>query len=272
LVGPQEARLKEIPMFCQHCGTPVPDGASTCPRCSAAPGPTGSVAAAATGALRDTTRSAAAGVVKGAAGDALAALQTCARDPVGGLPHAYAELGEARALRAGVAFGVLSLACFLAGGYLFLPPFLRADLFEFLGFGGVMKCLLFGAVPFTCTAAGSAAVRKALGGQTGAGGLGGDAFTAGAALVPVSLAMLLAGMLGLANAEVVGLLAVFAGCTAILVLFSGYTRITKLSERAGTLAVPLVVVFAAWLAKVIAASVLSPSGGPADMPFPGFPY
>jgi preprotein translocase subunit SecB len=32
LVGPQEARLKEIPMFCQHCGTPVPDGASTCPR------------------------------------------------------------------------------------------------------------------------------------------------------------------------------------------------------------------------------------------------
>jgi hypothetical protein len=54
------------------------------------------------------------------------------------------------------------------------------------------------------------------------------------------------------------------------VLFSGYTRITKLSERAGALAVPIVVVLSAWLAKVIAASVLSPSG-PEEMPFV-FPY
>jgi hypothetical protein len=109
--------------------------------------------------------------MKATSRDALAALKLIALDPVGGLPAAFATGGEAKALRTGVAFGVVSLVCFLLGGYLLLPSFVRQDLFEFLGFGGVMKSLLFGIVPFACTAIGSLAVRKVLGGQ---GALGSD--------------------------------------------------------------------------------------------------
>lgn len=245
-------------MFCQKCGTVLADAAVACLSCNAPI--VRSATAPSSAAVADT--------VKAASRDALAAFKTFALDPVGGLPRAYELLGEAKALRAGVAFGLVSLVGFLLGGYLLLPPFMKEDLFEFLGFGGVMKSVLFGVVPFVCTVAGSLAVRKALGGQ---GALGGDCFVAGAALLPISTCMLLSGMLGLGNLEVIGILAVVAGCLAILMLFSGYTRITKLTERAGSIAVPIVVIVSTWLAKVISTSVLSGSGPSGDLPY-GFPY
>jgi len=241
-------------MFCQKCGTAVAGTLTACPSCNTP------LAALATGA--GTT--AVADTVKAASRDALGAFKQLAGNPVGALPAAYAALGDAKALRAGVAFGVVSLFSFLLGGYLLLPDFFKEDLFEVLGFGGVMKCLLFGAMPFLCTAAGSLGVRKALGGR---GALGADTFIAGAALLAPSLCMLLAGMLGAGNFEVIGILAVFAGCTAVLTLFSGYTRIAQLTERAATLAVPLVVILGAWLAKVVATSVLSGPGGSSNSPF-----
>ena len=239
-------------MFCQKCGTPLGGAIAACPSCNA---PIVGTAGPGAAPLADT--------VKATSRDALAAFKTFALNPVAGLPQAYQALGETKALRAGAAFGTVSLACFLLGGYLLLPEFMKQDLFEFLGFGGVMKCLLFAIVPFLCTAAGSVAVRKALGGQ---GGFGGDAFLSGAALLPASLCMLLSGFLGFGNIEVIGVLAVFAGCIGILTLFSGYTRITQLSERAGAFAVPVVVLLAVWLAKVIATSVVSGPGGSSEMP------
>jgi hypothetical protein len=244
-------------MFCQKCGTAIAATATACLSCN-------TPLAATLSAARP---SGAADTAKAAVRDAWSAFKVFAVDPVGGLPAAHAELGDARALRAGVAFGLVTLVCFLSGGYLLLPPFFREDLFELLGFGGVMKGLLFAAIPFLCTAAGSLAVRKALGGQ---GLPGSDCFIAGAALLPVSLCMVLSGILGLANFEAIAILTIFAGCTAVLMLFSGYTRISKLSERAGSLAVPIVVVLGAWLAKVIASSVL-PGPGASDVPY-GFPY
>jgi hypothetical protein len=241
-------------MFCQKCGTAVAGSLTACPSCNT---PLAAFASGAgSAAMADT--------VKATSRDALAAFKRLAGNPVGALPAVYESLGDAKALRAGVAFGVVSLVSFLLGGYLLLPDFFKEDLFEFLGFGGVMKCLLFGAVPFLCTAAGSVGVRKALGGR---GALGADCFIAGAALLAPSLCMLLAGMLGAGNFEVIGILTVFAGCTAVLTLFSGYTRIAQLSERAGTLAVPLVLLLGAWLAKVLATSVLSGPGGSDSSPF-----
>jgi hypothetical protein len=241
-------------MFCQKCGTAVAATVAVCPSCNTP------FAAFASGggsnAMADT--------VKATSRDALAAFKRLAGNPVGALPEVYASLGDAKALRAGVAFGVFSLLCFLLGGYMLLPEFFREDLFEVLGFGGVMKCLFFGAVPFLCTAVGSLAVRKVLGGR---GALGADCFIAGAALLAPSLCMLLSGMLGADNYQIVGALTVCAGCTAILTLFSGYTRIAQLTERVATLAVPLVVLLGVWLAKVLASSVLSGPGGSGDSPF-----
>ena len=231
-------------MFCQRCGTAIADSGLACPSCSA---PAAQTVHAATIADK----------VKATSKDALGAFRSFAVNPVAGLQPAYAALGDAKALRTGVAFGVVSVVCFLLGGYLMLPPFMREDLFRFLGFGGVMKCLLFAVVPFVCTVAGSAAVRKMLSSQ---GTLGGDCFTSGAALLPVSFCMLLAGILSLGNLEAIAALSVFAGCVCILMLFSGYTRISKLTERAGSIAVPSVVILGTWLAKIISTSVLTGSG------------
>lgn len=233
-------------MFCQKCGTAVAvvaGAATVCPSCHTpvATAPTGASSAAVADTMKATSR------------DALAAFKRFALDPVGGLAPACESLGEAKALRAGVAFGLVSVVCFLLGGYLLLPPFFKEDLFEFLGFGGVMKSLLFGVAPFLCTTVGGLAVRKVLGGQ---GTLGSDGFIAGAALLPISFCMLLSGLLGLGNYEVVAILTVFAGCSGVLMLFAGYTRISKLSDRGGVIAVPSVVLVTLWLFKVIANSVL----------------
>lgn len=226
-------------MFCQKCGTSMPETALACPGCNAPIARAG----AGTAAMADT--------VKAAYGNGLAALKGFAADPVGRLPATYAALGDDQARRIGLTYGVVSVLCFLLGGYLMFP--FKDGLFDFLGFGGVMKCILFGVIPFACVAAGSIATRKIFGGQ---GGTGGDLFIAGAALLPMSFAMVVNGLLGFENSGAIGAVSILAGCTAVLMLFSGYSRISKLTERATTLAIPIVVLLTIWLGKVIASSVL----------------
>jgi hypothetical protein len=189
--------------------------------------------------------------VKSASKDAFAAFKTLAANPVGALPRACEGLGDAKAMRSGVAFGIVSLLCFVMAGPIFLQMRL-SDVYEFLGFGGLMKLILFAAIPFIGTAFGSILARKVFGGQ---GSLGSDCFIAGASLLPASLCMLVSGILGVGNFEVIGILSVFASCLGILMLFTGYTRITKLSERAGSLVVPIVVLLTMWLAKITLSSV-----------------
>lgn len=250
-------------MFCQKCGNAVLETALACPSCSA---PMAVTAGARLGGAASSA--AVAATLKTTSKDAFTAFKTFAGNPVGGLQPAYDALGPAGALRTGLAFGVVSLLCFLLGGYLLLPPFFREDLFDVLGFGGVMKCLLFAVMPFLCATVGGLGLRKLLGGR---GSLGADAFIAGSALLPASLAMLLSGFVGFENQDLIGVLAVVAGCVGILMLFTGYTRVVKLSERMGALGVPAVVLFTLWLSKVLAASVL---GGPEiNMGYPSdFPY
>ena len=243
-------------MYCQSCGTANAETASACSSCGApfaqhrAPAPSAAVAST----VKDVSR------------DALAAFKSLAGDPVGALPRACEALGEAKALRSGIAFGIVSLVCFLVAGPM-LTSMRMSQFYDGLRFGGFLKVLLFAAIPFLCIAVGSMGVRKALGGQ---GSTGSDCFLAGAALLPTSLCMLASGMLGVGNLEVIGVLSIFAACLAILMLFTGYTRITKLSDRAASLAVPLVVLLTAWMGKAMLTSVMSSFIGPSGMGPGGF--
>ncbi len=239
-------------MFCQKCGHSMAESASACAHCNT---PFSTPAFAVTGS--GTTAGGAAfasvaGTVKEAWGGAVRTLLGIAADPVGRLGPAYEAIGPAQAKRTGLSYAVLSIACFLSGGYMLLP--FRDGLFDFLGIKGTLQALLFACVPFFVAALGSFAGRKLGGGR---GGLDADCFVAGSALVPVSLAMLLCGMLGYESPKLMLAIAVLAGCTCTLMLFAGYTRVSKISERLATLLIPLVVMLALWLAKELASSILS---------------
>ena len=227
-------------MFCPKCGTQNPDTAATCSKCGSSLG-----ARSAGGGAGDK--------FKAASQDALTAFKTFATDPVGGLPAAANSLGNARAMGVGIIFGVVFT---LLTGFGIYRVFLSG--FGGPGVGGFLKMLLVAAVPFVCLAASGMAVRKLFGGQ---GGLGMDTFIAGAACLPFGVVMLLGSLLGAGNLDVIYALSMFAICFTILMLFSGLTRIGKTSERAATIAVPLMLLVSAWLAKTIYASMLRSSIG-----------
>ena len=238
-------------MFCPRCGVAVGDVAAACPSCSTP--------------IREAT--APAGAILGTLQEAVASLRSFAGDPVGRLAPACESLGDARARHVGIAFGTAATAGFLLGGYLSLPAFARREIFEVLGFGGMGKSLAFAVVPFACVAVGGHAMRRLFGGK---GSAGSDCFLAGAAVLPAAIAMILNGILGLENAALVKGVSVLAGCTSILMLHAGFTRISKLSDRAATVSVPTVVLLGVWLARMLAASVLEGPGS--SDPLPGFPW
>ena len=226
-------------MFCQKCGTQIPDGATACSSCG--------VSAAAPAAPNPTAL--AADKVKVASKDALQAFKMFASNPVGGLSVAFESLGQARALGVGITFGALFSLCVLFGIYRLLPEWGRPP-----GFSGFIKILVVAVVPFISLFAASVLGRKAFRGE---GGVGHDSFIAGASSLPFGLAALLAAVLGLGNMEVIAVFALFAVCLTILMLFAGLTRICKISERSATIAVPLMLIASAWLSKIIYTAMLS---------------
>jgi hypothetical protein len=141
------------------------------------------------------------------------------------------------------------------GVYIALPPFSKPD------FGDSIKFLFFGAVPFLSLLAASAATRKVFGGK---GSFHGDCFIAGAVLLPFGFLVFLSSLLGLANLEIAALLLVFALCYGILMLYTGVTRISFVSESRAAFAVPVMIIVCFWLTKIIFGAML-----PSLLPGPG---
>ncbi len=212
------------------------DTATTCPKC-AAPNESGKSA------------SQVADKVKAASKDSLQAFLKFATDPVAGLSVAYENLGTSRALGAGIGFGVVFTLCVLAGAYRLIPEFVRPP-----GVGGFFKMLICAIIPFV-TLAGSCSLARVV--FRGKGSLSNDSFIAGASVLPFGFVMLLATILGAGNIEVIGALGVFALCLTILMLFAGCTRITMMSERMATLAVPIMLMLSAWFSKIIYAAMIN---------------
>ena len=237
-------------MYCTECGGAL-NAAGHCPRCivPALAGQTTIntlfVAQAASGQARVTPQVTA--KVKEASKDATRAFKTFATNPVGGLPLAFHSLGPSRAMGVGIVFAVCSILCVFMGLYVVLPEFAKPDLSDSL------KFMLFGAVPFVSLLAASAATRKAFGGN---GSLHGDSFIAGATLLPFGLLVLVSSLLGLANLEIAALLVVFALCYCILMLYTGITRISNVSESHAAFAVPVMIIVSFWLTKIIFGAML----------------
>ncbi|ERN41300.1 DnaJ-class molecular chaperone with C-terminal Zn finger domain protein [Rubidibacter lacunae KORDI 51-2] len=155
--------------------------------------------------------------------DIVGVLRHLGRDPIGGLLPAYTGLNDRRAGRVGIGLGAIADLCFASG----------------IGLGqswelSLLQLLLLGAIPFAGIA-GTSAIARSLARQ--AGSWTGDVFLAGAVLLPVGL-LGLANGLALPNALML-ILTAFVGSYGVLMLYSGCTQITNLSERAAALTVPL---------------------------------
>ena len=252
-------------MYCTECGGALNPATGLCPTCvpaMAGQTTTGSLFVAPEAGSSSQPRVApqVTAKVKEASRDATQAFKTFASNPVGGLPVAFHSLGPPRAMGVGIVFAVFSILCVFVGVYIALPTFSKPD------FADSLKIIFFGAVPFVSLLAAGAATRKVFGGQ---GSLHGDCFIAGAALLPIGALVLVSSVLGLANLEIAALLVVFALCYGILMLYTGVTRISLVSESRAAFAVPVMIIVCFWLTKIIFGAML-----PSLLPSPGrlFPF
>lgn len=225
--------------FCVKCGTRIVPGQAFCSSCGAAS--TGEAGGPASELGKRIATSSA---------DALTAMRRLATDPVSGLAPAYTALGDARAQAAGIALAVF-FALESAVGVSIGAKRALGGLFSFVpmqGFGGFLKlAVVFLIFPAAMTVI-AFGVRKVLG---GAPAIAADLFTCGAAVTPLGVALLLSGLLGGANVEVIALLLMFASTYLLLMLFAGLTRIGKITERAAAPTLPVVFVLTGWLSKVV---------------------
>ena len=277
-------------MYCYSCGTAVPEGGEFCPSCgkptpaakpsqeqAPQPAPAYSPAPATTApssappyqqtpsyppsppsyspspsyppppaAPPAPVAAAAPGRIQTASKDAIEALKLFATNPVGGLPAAYERLDEKRAIGVGIAFAVIYLLCWLAA--LYIAANVRPS-----GIDGLIKFLLSGAVPFVSLIGASALARKIF---NGTGSIGGDCFIAGAALLPAGIWIVLASLLGYTNWRISLALSVFSLCFTILILYTGSTRISKISEEKSALAVPTMILASGLLMYVIYGAII----------------
>lgn len=236
-------------MFCPKCGTQLSEHATVCTNCGT---PVGSAAGGGAGAAAGAT----ADRVKAASKDAVSAFMGFVGDPVGGLAPAAHSLGSSRTLGVGIIFGLVFAVLFTFA--------LNKGLGMFFGFGlggdGVAKMFLTALVPFVAFTAAAFGVRSI---SSGRGGLGEDAFLAGAALLPFGVAMGLSAILGLSSLELLMFLNVFALCFTVMMIYAGLSNIYGLSPRAASLWVPVVFIASFYITKLIAGALMS-SGGPAD--------
>lgn len=236
-------------MFCTECGTQVVEGAASCSKCGrVAARPASDVAAQVREQIRESST------------DAVRAFGALLVNPVGGLRTAYATLGHTRALGAGLGLVVLfallgALAASVAAGrstagwfgMFAVGDYGSSRLSTFLKtFTGLL--VLPGAMTFVCHG-----FRRL---TSSGGSLVPDLFTAGASLLPLGLASLIAVLLGAGNFEVASVLMLFAVCYLVLILFTGLKELGALGEKAAAPATPLALLASLWLTKVVFVALL----------------
>lgn len=187
--------------------------------------------------------------LRDAAINAWRSFKILASDPVAKLSLAFETLGPTNALGAGIIFGMVFDLCALFAFYRVIP-----DIIEPHGIGAFFKLFLFGVVPFISLVGAITIGRMTFRGK---GQLGHNCFLAGVSLLPLGVVLLLTGILGPANLEVIAVLALGALCLTILLLFVGMSRICNISERAATIAVPLMLISSVWLSKIIYAMIFN---------------
>jgi hypothetical protein len=165
-------------------------------------------------------------------------------NPVGGLLPAYQQLGAKKAGGAGAVF----IAAFTIIALLLVYMTKTGELIRPDDFGGFIK-LLFTILACCLTWAAAMVIVRLLNRRDGE--IDGEVFVAGTISLVGAVDLLLFSILGLGNPEVLAIVFLVSLCVVVLQVFVGLTRISGLDERIGTFMVPVVLVAAVWLSKII---------------------
>lgn len=179
------------------------------------------------------------GAVNAVFSNAWGAFLSFAINPTGGLLPAFTSLDNYQASAVGILFAAIANFCFVTGisvGW--------KDLLEnFSIYYSVNKLIFVGFVPFFSISMISALARVICRRN---GNLAGDIFLAGAAILPLSFLVLLSSISKLLPSNTLPVLAVFVSCYTILLLYSGCTQISNLSEKVAALIVPVMLLLSSW--------------------------
>jgi hypothetical protein len=175
------------------------------------------------------------------------AVKTLVADPVGGIGPSFESLGANGALAVGAVFAVVYLVCPIIGSIF------GATAMGLRSGGGWFGNTIVGLIVDTATIATMVGVSYLYRLKTRSGGasVGADMLIVGAALLPIAIARLVAALFKWDMNLIVLSVSVFAGCFCVMLLFSGLTKISKLSERVATVAVPLMLVAALGVATLL---------------------
>lgn len=228
-------------MTCPQCESPVGENAMFCGACGAA-----IKDAAAQSVPAEPTAGGA--EIEKLVRATLTVLKAIVVNPVDRLPNVFTELQKLEALKVGLVLAGIFDLCAIIGLYLALPHWAG-----FPGLGDILKLLLLGIVPPAAITGACVLARKTFQGK--AGTIESDVFLAGVSLAPMGLLLLLSGLLGIGNIDVELLVGVFALTYTILILYVGCTQISQIATSRAVPAVPIVILIAGWLSKVIFAAM-----------------
>jgi hypothetical protein len=199
------------------------------------------------GAMAKEAAREAAEAARAASEDAFKAVKLLVSDPVGKLPEAYVNLGEKRAMAAGVVFGVVFDLCVAISGFLLLRTRAGGSTAG-VGLGDILKLVIVGAVPFISLALGGLVSRKLFGGE---GAFRKDLFVAGAALLPMAILLVVAGIFW-TKVDLIVVAAISFGVSfSVLMLYAACTEMNKITKRAASLAVPVMLLVAGGITHLV---------------------
>ena len=112
----------------------------------------------------------------------------------------------------------------------------------------LFNLILASAANFLSIAGASFLTRKLF---RGYGSFQGDIFIAGVALVPASLLLLISSLLGITNVEIIVIVMVVAITYTILMIYTGYHKISGIPENTAAFAVSVMLLLSGWLFKIL---------------------
>jgi curved DNA-binding protein CbpA len=166
--------------------------------------------------------------------EAIFAFKSFILNPTGGLLPAFAQLNKQEAIAVGIVYGGIFNLCFVWGAYTLGQGFLDLS---------IVKLIIVGLVPFVSLFVISAIARGIF--RTN-GSLAGDVFFAGASLLPLSFLVLLSTISMFLPFNTMAILSVFVSCYTILLIYSGCTQISNLSEKVAAFIVPVMLLVSGW--------------------------